>query len=329
MKKILPLFIISVILFLSLNSYAYQDNTFYYQSDSSWNFERNGRGYCWVCCYAMIINNISDENVTPPDVAYVNSLHNDDPAMCYHHDIISTFGMEFEPAVAMDSIYFKDYEEYSGRTTLNATTEEDIKNALKEALNRNPEGILVRFEGNFVHTIVATHYDENYIYFSDPAFKDNASNIKFSETYNGKNGYSLTDIQFVQAIKDGKNQIDIFINSEKAELTDEPIIKKGRVMVPIRLISDYLDIEIEWTDRKKAIKAKKDGLTVEILIGQSCMYKEWKKIPLDVCPELINSKTYIPIKAIEDVFGYGIKWDEDKNAVYIDTISDVSLIEVW
>ena len=110
MKKLLPIFIISVILFLSFNSYAYQDNTFYYQSDSSWKFERNGRGYCWVCCYAMIINNISGVNVTPPDIAYVNSLHNDDPAMCYHYDIVNTFGMEFEPAVSKESVYFKDYE---------------------------------------------------------------------------------------------------------------------------------------------------------------------------------------------------------------------------
>ena len=99
--------------------------------------------------------------------------------------------------------------------------------------------------------------------------------------------------------------------------------------MPIRLISEYLDIEIEWTDSKKAIKAKKDGSTVEILTGHSCMYKDWKKIPLDVCPELINSKTYIPIKAIEDAFGYEVQWDENKNTVYIDTISDVSLIEGW
>ena len=42
--------------------------TFFYQSQPDIALENNGRGYCWVCSYAMILSDLTGKTILPSDV---------------------------------------------------------------------------------------------------------------------------------------------------------------------------------------------------------------------------------------------------------------------
>lgn len=175
--------------------------TFYYQSEEDWAFESNGRGYCWVCSYAMLITDTLGEKVTPLDIAAYNIEKSEGGSGNYiasHFGIAEKYGLEFVPAISEDSKYFDSFEtQRRGATYFKTETDEDVTNALIEALDRNPHGIMVRFEG-YPHTLVATGYYDGEVYFNDPA-SPKMENVTFENTCLGRN-YKLTDLSFVQAI---------------------------------------------------------------------------------------------------------------------------------
>ncbi len=173
---------------------------FYAQPDEEWGFKSNGRGYCWVCSYAMLISNISGERITPVDVAQYNldAGSSSGSYMAGHFGIAANYNLKFVPAIDEDSEYFERFDSsHRGATYFKAETDEDVENALIEALKRNPDGIMVRFEG-YPHTLVATEYKDGEIYYNDPASL-NMENVTFDNTVVGKR-FNLSDLTFVQAM---------------------------------------------------------------------------------------------------------------------------------
>ena len=172
------------------------DHYFYSQRDGKWGLG-DGSGYCWVCSYAMLISNVKGEAVTPADVAAFNSEGGGSGAyMRSHGGIVERFGVRFVQALDSASPYFARYDDWRGATYINASSDADVINALKEALDRNPQGVMVRYEG-YPHTMVAVGYEGDTIYYNEPAYTDSEW-VTFEETC--LKNYELTDISFIQAI---------------------------------------------------------------------------------------------------------------------------------
>ena len=150
----------------------------------------------------MLISNIKGEMITPKDIAGYNVAagYEDGAYIASHYGIASTYGLKLIPALPEDSIYFDYYDSSKrGATYLKFETDEDVINALIEALDNNPKGIMVRFEG-YPHTMVATGYYGDEVYFNDPAAM-HLENVPFKDTCVGKI-FKLTDISFIQAMEE-------------------------------------------------------------------------------------------------------------------------------
>ncbi len=184
------------------------EHTFYFQNEARFNLPESGAGYCWVCSYAMVLSDVMGYPITPVDVAAVNLEYSSSGAYCYHYQIVSKFGAKFVPAVDTASPYYAGYDQYFGATYLNLPDEQAAVNALKEALDRNPAGILVRFEAVSPHTMVAIGYEGNTIYFNETipygnGYSDTSiyRNIPFDQTFpGGYCGLGLKDLTSIQAI---------------------------------------------------------------------------------------------------------------------------------
>lgn len=177
-----------------------KNNTFYCQPDPEWGFERSGRGYCWVCSYAMLISDLTGAKVTPADVAEFNISHGGSSGsyMSSHFGLAETYGLKFVPALSEDSKYFSSFEtDRRGATYIKAETDDEVRAALIEALARNPKGVMVRFEG-YPHTMVATGTYDGKVYFNDPA-GESLENVDFSGTCLSTR-WTLSDITFIQAM---------------------------------------------------------------------------------------------------------------------------------
>lgn len=169
---------------------------FYSQKQTEWNFKNDGRGYCWVCCYAMAISAATGKTVTPRMVADVN-LRKGDDAYMHHADVIAEFGVQFVKALDTNSTYFERYDAAKGATYIKAENDAQAIEAIKEALDRNPQGVMVRYT-IYPHTLFAVGYSGNTIYFHEPAYADSDS-VSFDQTCLKQ--YKISDLDFIQVVK--------------------------------------------------------------------------------------------------------------------------------
>lgn len=173
--------------------------TFYYQSQPDLELDANGRGYCWVCSYAMLLTDVTGEKITPVDVAEINIKKGYSGSfMSGHETLAAEFGAKLVPALTETSAYYAGFNtKNKGETTLKIETDEDAYAALCEALTLHPNGVMVRYDG-YPHTMAAVAFDDENIYFNDPGLKT-GEHVTFENTC--LKNYKLSDISYIQAME--------------------------------------------------------------------------------------------------------------------------------
>jgi hypothetical protein len=112
--------------------------------------------------------------------------------------------------------------------------------------------------------------------------------------------------------------------TEKAidEQGTKPIIKNNRTLVPIRAIIESLGGTIAWDATAKKVTLVLGSTTMQLWIGSSTAKVNDKDIPIDkddpkVVPEIINSRTMIPLRFVAENLGCDVLWESATNTVTI------------
>ena len=187
-------------------SYYGGDHTFFFQNQAAWQFPNYGSGYCWTVSYAMLLSDVLGYTVTPVEVADVNEAAGGSGSYCSHWKIANAFGVDFISALDTDSPYYGGRDSNSGGTFVNCSNDYEAIQAIKEALDRNPAGVMVRYN-DYPHTMVAVGYEGDTVFFNEPmqisrSYADYSSKecVTFDETCIGASGISIGDITFMQAL---------------------------------------------------------------------------------------------------------------------------------
>ena len=100
----------------------------------------------------------------------------------------------------------------------------------------------------------------------------------------------------------------------------------GRTQVPFRRTMETFGCTVSWNGWKGIATAKKDGVTVDVPIGQKYILVNGNKVAIDTAALLKNDRTYLPIRAVAEAFGAMVTWDGRTQTVAITTGS--SLVRV-
>lgn len=114
--------------------------------------------------------------------------------------------------------------------------------------------------------------------------------------------------------------VDVKINNASLIFDQTPIIKNSRTLVPLRTIFEMLGAKVEWDGSTQTVTATKGGTTIVMTIGSNKMYKNGVEITLDVPPEIINSRTLVPVRAVAESFDCAVEWDGENYTVNISTV---------
>lgn len=109
-----------------------------------------------------------------------------------------------------------------------------------------------------------------------------------------------------------------FVDETKMELDPgrgtTAIIKDSRTLLPLRAILEQMGAEVAWNDAEKKITIDYYSDTLELFIGKTNALFNEEPYELDVPPEIINSRTMVPIRFISESFGIPIYWIDDQKA---------------
>lgn len=107
------------------------------------------------------------------------------------------------------------------------------------------------------------------------------------------------------------------INGVYAEFDVPPVIEEGRMLVPIRVISEQLEYEVFWDAEKSRVEIRNDGETLELFIGKKEYLENGTKKEMDVPARLTNGRTLVPIRLVSEEFGCTVRWIEERKTAEI------------
>ena len=143
-------------------------------------------------------------------------------------------------------------------------------------------------------------------------------------------------------LKDGgvyaeeKKEISIIIDGTKLAFSQDdgmgvPFIDSaGRTQVPVRKplekIGAAVSFKTDGVADENGIIISKDGIVIRLAAGDPIMRVNTDTFYLlDASPDIIESRTYMPIRAVFEVLGYSVSWDGASKTVNIQKNQDMPL----
>jgi FtsP/CotA-like multicopper oxidase with cupredoxin domain len=97
----------------------------------------------------------------------------------------------------------------------------------------------------------------------------------------------------------------------------KPIIKNGRTLLPIRVLIESLGGTVEWNAKEQKVTITLNGHSIILWIGKTTALVDGNKVTLDVASQIINGRTYIPIRFIAENLNALVQWDQSTKTVTI------------
>jgi flagellum-specific peptidoglycan hydrolase FlgJ len=125
-------------------------------------------------------------------------------------------------------------------------------------------------------------------------------------------------IQFPAAAED----VSLVIDGQKIDVSPSPIIKDGRTLVPTRVVSETLGAVVDWYEQERAVTVEKDSRSVKLRIDNRLVDFEEDGTTydlIDVPPQIIDDRTFVPLRLVSNALGVSVRWNESDRTVYIDS----------
>lgn len=202
----------------------------------------------------------------------------------YHKDTIMT--MSYPPMLSPDVVLINENEE---QQVMVSKFDDELLNAEKDMYIRvSDETPIVDIEDNKVN--MDDIKNKNLIVFYDIVMT----------SYPGQ-----TAPQKVVVMPEEENQV---FTSEEFVLESELIKNINDVtMIPLRLVSESLGYEVTWIQETKTAEIVKGAQWTQVTIGENRYSFAKMLVNLEIAPELIDSKTYVPLSFIEEVLKSNIE----------------------
>lgn len=120
------------------------------------------------------------------------------------------------------------------------------------------------------------------------------------------------------AAADESAEIGVLLDESPLSFPQPPIIIQGRVLVPLRAISEAFDAAVDWDGETQTVTAAKPGVAIKVQIGSVYLTKNLSVVALDVPAQIVNGSTLVPLRAIAEAFDCEVSWNaEERNVVIL------------
>lgn len=116
---------------------------------------------------------------------------------------------------------------------------------------------------------------------------------------------------------ENKDLINIKVNGKKIKMDTVPYINNGRTMVPVRFISEELKLNVDWNEKTRTVIIQDQNQKAELVIGSDNVKKDNANIKLESPAEIRNGRTFVPVRAIAEIFNSEAQWDQVTKTVII------------
>ncbi len=114
-----------------------------------------------------------------------------------------------------------------------------------------------------------------------------------------------------------KTYMGVVINGKLMSFERQPVVKNGRMLVPVRTVCSEIGAKVEWYEDLGKFEISKEGITLEMYIGdEGVKIGDTGKI-MDVEPYLQDGTVMVPIRFVAESFGLEVSVDTKNNNAVI------------
>lgn len=116
----------------------------------------------------------------------------------------------------------------------------------------------------------------------------------------------------------GDREVIMFIDGRAFVPQGVPYVKDGRTMVPARELAEALGGQAEWIEPDE-VRLTKDGRVISMFIGRTIYKADGAAKQMDVAPELLQGKTYIPLRFLAAEWGLKLETSSNPQVILLYT----------
>ncbi|RXJ01705.1 copper amine oxidase N-terminal domain-containing protein [Anaerobacillus alkaliphilus] len=122
--------------------------------------------------------------------------------------------------------------------------------------------------------------------------------------------------------------VKVVIDGKVQTLAVSPMIKNGRTLVPLRGIFEKLGAKVTWEQKTQSITLEKLSTKIKLTIGSDVAVVNGKQIKLSEPAQLINNRTFVPLRFVAEGLSGKVTWDQAKHTVNITTLESLLMQKV-
>lgn len=120
-----------------------------------------------------------------------------------------------------------------------------------------------------------------------------------------------------------QREVTILKDGEKLNFDVAPYIVDGFTMVPMRAIFESIGAKVTWDQETKTVIAfydvNDDVKALVLQVGRNYAYLNNEKVEFKKSAEIVDDRTFVPLRAVNETLGYKVDWDQDTYTVTITT----------
>jgi hypothetical protein len=108
------------------------------------------------------------------------------------------------------------------------------------------------------------------------------------------------------------NRLVVTVDGKPVKFAEnaQPMVYRGRVMVPMRGIFEALGATLTYDPTTRTVQAQRNNEAVELTFGSKIAKKNGAEILLDTPPSIIKNVTYVPMRFIAESLGAKLSYDK-------------------
>ena len=134
------------------------------------------------------------------------------------------------------------------------------------------------------------------------------------------------------------SEITVIVNGSKVESDVNATIVDGRTLLPVRAIFEALGMVVSWNGETQTAKGVGYDYTVMMTIGSPVVKfylatdvaegdEADLEIEADVPPQIIDGRTFVPVRALAEALESTVEWDDNTKTVTIEKMLYANMTE--
>lgn len=131
------------------------------------------------------------------------------------------------------------------------------------------------------------------------------------------------------ALTASADEITVEVNGKKITSDVPAMVLNDRTVVPVRAISEALNCDIEWDGDTKGVNIYRENTLYMMWLEKPTAFKlspaaieDW--YDMDMPPVVINDRTLLPLRALGELLGASVSWDQETLTASVALNTDLS-----